>query len=407
VKASSETWALISMSQCQRKAHRTGRERFLCATTYDAGHADERHGKPSAVSRGTASALRDDCIGIVKMRGLKLMLASAGLVLAGVCSTRAGGMLEHVKSAGELSCGVVTEDYDYSKDDTHGNLTALGTDTCKGVAAAVLGEHGRLLVSAFPDEHHGLEAVESGKIALLAGATPRASTGARYSIGFGQPFFFDGQGFLVANTAGINSIGDLADKQICFIANTEAEISLAAALRKRNIKFLPFPFEEQGEMQAALVAGHCAAMTGNISQLANARATFHGRTDNFVILPDIITFDPLAPAFRRDDPQWETIVNWTIYAAIQAEASGVTRANVDTMSASEDPATNRLLTKAGGLGRALDLDENWAVHVIKAIGNYGEMFDRDVGQRSPLKLDRGMNALWTTKDGLMYPLPNR
>jgi general L-amino acid transport system substrate-binding protein len=340
----------------------------------------------------------------MKLRGFTwLMLA----ILTGVYSAQAAGTLDQIKSAGELSCGIVTEEYDYDKDDTHGNLTALGTDTCKAVAAAVLGERGRLLVSSFPDEHHGLEAVASGKVALLAGATPRASVGARYRVGFGQPFFFDGQGFIVAKTAGINSTSDLHGKRICFIGNTEAETVLNATLRKRGIDFLPFPFEEQGEMEAALIASHCAAVTGDISQLANARAAFHGRINDFVILPEIITFDPVAPAFHGDDPQWEAIVNWAIYATIQAEASGITRANVDMMSSSEDPITSRLLTKSGGVGRALGLEEAWAAHVIKAVGNYGEMFERDAGQRSPLQLDRGMNALWTTKGGLMYPLPNR
>jgi general L-amino acid transport system substrate-binding protein len=340
----------------------------------------------------------------MKLRGFKWLVLA---ILAEVCSAQAAGTLDQIKSAGELSCGIVTEEYDYDKDDTHGNLTALGTDTCKAVAAAVLGEHGRLLVSSFPDEHHGLEAVASGKVALLAGATPRVSMAARYGVGFGQPFFFDGQGFIVAKTAGINSTADLVGKRICFIGSTEAETVLNATLRKRAINFLPFPFEEQGEMEAALIAGHCAAVTGDISQLANARAAFHGRINDFVILPEIITFDPVAPAFHRDDPQWEAIVNWTIYATIQAEASGVTQANVDMMSSSEDPVTSRLLTKAGGVGRTLGLEDAWAAHVIKAVGNYGEMFERDAGQRSPLKLDRGMNALWTTKGGLMYPLPSR
>jgi general L-amino acid transport system substrate-binding protein len=351
------------------------------------------------VDRGIAGGL----MRTIKLHGFKWLML---VILAGVCSARAAGTLDQIKSAGQLSCGVVTEEYDYDKDDTHGNLIALGTDTCKAVTAAVLGENGGLLVSSFPDEHHGLEAVASGKIALLAGATPRVSTGARYSVGFGQPFFFDGQGFIVAKTAGIRSSVDLVGKRICYIGNTEAETVLNATLRERAINFLPFPFEEQGEMEAALVTGHCTAMTGDVSQLANARAAFHGRINDFMILPEIITFDPLAPAFRRDDPQWEAIVNWTIYATIQAEASGVTQANVDTMSSREDPLTGRSLTKSGGLGRALGLDEAWAAHAIKAVGNYGEMFERDVGQRSPLKLDRGMNALWT-RGGLMYPLPSR
>jgi general L-amino acid transport system substrate-binding protein len=221
-----------------------------------------------------------------KLHGLKwLMLA----ILAGTSPAQAAGTLDQIKSAGELRCGVVTEEYDYDKDDTHGNLSALGTDTCKAVAAAALGENGNLLVSSFPDEHHGLEALASGKIALLAGASPRASMSARYGVGFGQPFFFDGQGFIVAKTTRIESMGDLVGKRICFIGSTETETVLNATLRERAINFLPFPFEEQGEMEAALVAGHCTAMTGDISQLANARAAFHGRINDFVILPEIMT----------------------------------------------------------------------------------------------------------------------
>jgi len=321
-----------------------------------------------------------------------------------VCSASAEAVLEQVKSAAELKCGVVTEEYDYNKDDTHGNLGALGIDICRAVTAAVLGENGKLTVSSFPDEPHGLSAAASGKVALLAGATPRATVSSLYAVAFGQPFFFDGQGFIVVPE--INSIRDLSGKQVCFISNTEAETFVDAVLGARKIDFQPFPFEEQGEMDAALITGHCAAMTADVSRLANTRAAFRGRVSNFAILPELITFDPLAPAFRSGDPQWAAIVNWTIYALIQAEASGVTQANVEAMSTSEDPVINRLLTKAGGVGRALGLDDDWAVHVIKAVGNYGEIFERDVGQRSSLKLDRGLNALWT-RGGLMYPSPSR
>jgi len=342
--------------------------------------------------------------GTTGLRSLTSSLLAAAFCLTSICAASAGGQLEAVKSAGELACGVVREDYDYSKEQTHGNLSALGTDICKAVAAAVLGENAKLKVSSFPDEQHGLEALRAGKLAVLAGATPRVTMGAIYGVAFSQPFFFDGQGFMTPKTAGIKTLADLTDKQVCFIGNTEAESVLDAVLRGRGINFRPFSFEEQGEMEAALFTGHCAAMTGDLSQLANSRAAFHAR--NFVILPEIVTLDPLAAAFRDGDPQWAAIVNWTMYALIQAEASGVTRANVDAMSTSEDLTVNRWLTKAGGLGRALGLDDDWAVHVIKAVGNYGEMFDRDVGKNSPLQFERGMNALWT-EGGMIYPLPGR
>jgi general L-amino acid transport system substrate-binding protein len=328
------------------------------------------------------------------------------VLLTGSCFARAGGTSEQVKSTGVLACGVVTEEADYTKDDTHGSLVALGVDTCKAVAAAVFGDGGKVQVSRFPDEHHGLSALKSGQIALLAGATPTAIDSALYGVAFARPAFFDGQGFLVANSKGIESIDDLAGKQVCFIAGTEAETILNAVLGDRRIKVLPFPFEEEGEMEAALVTGHCAAITADISRLAGARAGFHARSGDFAVLRELITLDPVAPAFRDGDPQWAAIVDGTVQTLIEAEASGVTRANMDAMRESTDIRVNRLLTQAGGVGRALGLDHDWAAHVVSAVGNYGEMFERDVGMHSPLRLTRGRNALWT-QGGLMYPLPIR
>lgn len=159
-------------------------------------------------------------------------------------------------------------------------------------------------------------------------------------------------------------------------------------------------------MEAALVSGHCAAMTADISLLSGARAAFHSRIGNFEILPEMITFDPLTPAYPQGDPQWAAIVGWTVYALIQAEASGVTQANVDAMLKSEEPVLRRLLDNSSGLARALGLDADWAVRAIKAVGNYGELFDRTLGKSSPLNLPRGKNALWT-QGGLMYPMPIR
>ena len=160
-------------------------------------------------------------------------------------------------------------------------------------------------------------------------------------------------------------------------------------------------------MDDGLAVRHCDGITAYVSRLAQVRTMYPKQIGDDRILPDLLTLSPVAPAYRQGDLQWAMIVDWTIYALLQAEASGVTRANVDAMLSSEDPTTSRLLTKAGGVGRALGLEEAWAAHVIKAVGNYGEMFERDAGQRSPLKLDRGMNALWTTKGGLLYPLPSR
>ncbi len=199
---------------------------------------------------------------------------------------------------------------------------------------------------------------------------------------------------------------DLAGKQICYIAETGAEEALAPAMAARSIKYIPFPFEEMGEMEAALVSGHCTAITANVTQLANMRAAFLGQRNNYSILPEMITADPAAPAYPVGDPAWAAIVDWSITALIQAEASGVTAANLETMRSSDDPVVRRLLGTDRGPVLALGLDRDWSVRAIKAAGNFGEIYERDVGMASPLKLPRGQTALWT-QGGLLYPMPIR
>jgi len=327
------------------------------------------------------------------------LLASSGAAFS------AGAGLDAVRAARRLSCGIVTEPADYTKDDTHASLAAFDLDLCRAVAAAVLGDGARIRVSTFPDERHGLAAIKAGRIDLLVAATPSAVKAVEYDVGFAAPVFFDGQGFLAATAAGIASINDLAGKQVCFISGTEAETVLNAVLRQRNITVLPFPFEELGEMQAALATGHCAAITADLSQLALTRSELHGRTNNFTLLPELMTVDPLAPAYRRGDPQWGAIVNATIDVVLEAEASDVTRAKIDSMPPSSEDRPG-FLVNAAAASATLGLDDAWAVHVIKAVGNYAELFARDLGEGSPLGLPRGRNAL-SSNGGLMHPRANR
>ncbi len=321
-------------------------------------------------------------------------------------TARAASALDAIRARGTLNCAVITEDPDFTKEDAHGPLTGFAADVCKAVAAAALGDAEKARFLSLPDEQHGLKALQAGKAELMPAATPDARMGAIYGVAFGPPVFFDGQGFLLSRNQGVATPAGLSGKTVCYIGNTEADTILAATARMRNVDISLFPFEELGEMEAALVSGHCAAMTADISQLAGARAAFHKRIGDFEILPETISFDPLTPAYPQGDPQWAAIVAWTIYALIQAEASGVTQANVDAMRDNADPAAQRLLNDSSGLAHALGLDPGWATRAIKAVGNYGEMFDRDLGESSPLGLPRGKNALWT-QGGLMYPMPIR
>ncbi|WP_428484499.1 amino acid ABC transporter substrate-binding protein [Rhodopila sp.] len=318
----------------------------------------------------------------------------------------AGDTLDNVRQAGRLACGVNIEEADYSKSQTHGNLSALGLDVCKAVAAAVLGDAGKLTPVVLHDDPQSLEALKSGKIALLAGGTPDLTNQAAFGVGFGPPVFLDGQGFLVHKATGVDSITDLSGRQVCFLADTQAEQDLDDGLAQRGVSFRPFPFEETGEMEAALITGHCAAIAAPISALANMRPGFHGRISQYEILPETITLEPFVPVYRAGDPQWAAIVAWTIHALVLAEDAGVTQANAAELRRNGRPEVRYLLGGAAGIGRPLGLDDDWALRAVQAVGNYGEVFDRDIGAASPLRLERGRNALWT-HGGMMFAPPIR
>jgi general L-amino acid transport system substrate-binding protein len=320
----------------------------------------------------------------------------------------AGATLDRIKAASSLPCGVNSEEPEYSTQDAHGNHTVLDVDICKAVAVAVLGSNAKFTVKSFRDEQDALKALKSGEIALLATGSPNFVNSANKGFGFARPIFYDYQAFFVNKTMGITSPKDLAGKKICFISGNEMEEQLTSYMEREKIKWLPFPFQEEGEMEAAFVTGNCAALSADVSQLAYERLGFKNMAKNFEILPDVIAKDPLAPAYRLDDPQWATIVNWTVEALIQAEESGVTQANLADMKMkkSDDVVIRRLLGLQHGYGQLIGLDDAWAARVIEAVGNYGEMFERDLGSGSVMKLPRGANNLWT-QGGLMYALPIR
>jgi general L-amino acid transport system substrate-binding protein len=318
----------------------------------------------------------------------------------------AGPTLDKIKAGGTLACGVNTELPEYSTQDAHGNHAAFDQDICKAVAVAVLAANAKFTIVPFNDEQDALKALKSGSIALLATGSANFINTANTGLGFARPIFYDYQGFLVNKGMGISSPKDLAGKKVCFLGGTEIEIQLQGYMQRENIKWLPFPFQEEGEMEAAFITKNCAAVSADVSQLAYERIVFGSRARDFEILPDVIAKDPLAPAYRLDDPQWAGIVNWVVEVLIQAEESGVTQANLAELKKSDDPAIRRLLGVQRGYGQFVGLDDAWAARVIEAVGNYGEIFERDLGSGSAMKLPRGPNMLWT-QGGLMYALPMR
>ncbi len=323
-------------------------------------------------------------------------LMGAGAALAAAPGSPAAAMalpptLAAVRSAGVLKCGIDRAEADYSKDDTHGNLAAFAADLCKAVAVATLGPGAHVIATGFGDEPHALAALKAGGVDLVAGASPSVTHRAVYGARFGPPMYLDGQGFLIRDASTVKRLEDFAGKQICFIGGTSADVTLNAIMSERQVAFIPFPFEEQGEMEAALFTGHCAAVTGDLSQLADTLYGFHGGRGRFRVGTDVIREDPLAPAYREGDPQWSAIVDATMTALVQAEAHGVTAANAAALQRGGNPEIRRLLGGTPGVGSLLGLEDHWALDVIEAVGNYGEIFERDLGERSPLKLDRGPN----------------
>jgi len=340
------------------------------------------------------------------MRISALLIAIAWLIAGATPPALAGPTLDKIKAAGTLACGINTELPEYSTQDAHGNHAAFDQDICKAVAVAVLGANAKFIIVPFQDEQDALKALKAGEITLLATGSANFINTGNAGLGFARPIFYDYQGFLVNQTMGINAPKDLAGKKVCFLGGTELEIQLQGYMQRENIKWLPFLFQEEGEMEAAFVTGNCAAISADVSQLAYERLAFKNRALNFVILPDVIAKDPLAPTYRLDDRQWASIVNWTVEALIQAEESGVTQTNLAEMKKSDDPVIRRLLGVQRGYGQFIGLDDAWAARVIEAVGNFGEMFVRDLGSGSVMKLPRGPNNLWT-QGGLMYALPMR
>ncbi|MBE7210249.1 MAG: transporter substrate-binding domain-containing protein [Gluconacetobacter diazotrophicus] len=315
-----------------------------------------------------------------------------------------GGTLEAVRKNGVLRCALVSDEDDYSEADTHGDLTALGADLCRALAAEVLGDGHRARFLVQPDEPAGLEAVRSGRADVLFGATPDPVTGAVKHLAFGPPVFFDGQGFLVRRELNVGSPAGLSGKNVCFINAAPSERTLYDGLEPTlATPERHFPYSERGEMNVALLDGHCDAVTADLSILANVRASFGNRAGGFSILDGTVSTDPFAPAVRDGDPAWLAIVDWTVWALVQAEQHGVTHANLLASRQGRDPAARRLAGEPW-IARTLGLDDLAFARAIAAVGNYGEIYDRDVGRDSKLGLPRGRNQP-AEQGGLLWALP--
>jgi general L-amino acid transport system substrate-binding protein len=326
--------------------------------------------------------------------------------LAIVQPAHAGPTLDKVKQAGGFSCGVQTGLAGFAQPDSQGVYTGFNVDICRALSAAIFGDPGKVKYVPLTAQQR-FTALQSGEVDILSNNTTwTLQRDTELGLNFAPVVFYDGQGFMVAKKLGVKSAKDLNGATVCVQPGTTTELNLADYFRANKMEYKPVVIEKLDEVVSAFFGGRCDVFTTDSSGLAATRVGRAPNPDDYVILPERISKEPLAPAVRQGDDQWHDIVDWVIYALIQAEESGITKANLDDMAKSDDPAIKRLLGATPGMGKDLGLDETWAYNAIKAGGNYGEIFDRNLGAGSPLKIERGLNALWT-KGGLIYAMPVR
>lgn len=326
-----------------------------------------------------------------------MVLATGGMAVAGT--------LDEVRARGVLIVGVNGGVAGFSMPDDKGVWKGLDVDTAKAIAAAVFGDVDKVKYIAVTAVQR-LPALQSKEIDVLCRNTTLTLTRETVNgLNFAHPNYFDGQGFLISKKKKINTAKKLKGATVCTLPGTTTEMNAADFFRKNEMPWKPVVIESNAELNKAFFAGRCDVLTSDASQLAAIRSVAPN-PDDYIILPEIISKEPLAPVVRHGDDQWYDIVNWTVNALLEAEELGITSSNVDEMLKSTDPQIQRFLGVSPGYGKALGLDEKWAYNIIKLVGNYGEVFDRNVGPKTPLKLERGLNALWS-KGGLMYPFPFR
>lgn len=330
-------------------------------------------------------------------------------LLAAFCccaSAYAGKTLEQIKQRGQLVCGVSTGVIGFSSADSQGNWSGLDVDVCRAIAASVLNDASKVKYVPLNAQQR-FAALQSGEVDVLSRNTTWTLTrDASLGLNFTAITYYDGQGFIVPKKLKINSAKQLKNVDICVQSGTTTEKNLSDYFKAQGIKVKPVVFEKFEASTKAFFSGRCQAYTTDASALAFIRVKEAPKPDDYIILPDLISKEPLGPVVRRGDDEWFAIVKWVIFALVEAEELGIAQANLEPLRTSTDPAIQRLLGTGEDTGKALGLDREWALRALSAVGNYGEMFQRNVGSDSPLKLPRGLNALWN-KGGLMYAPPVR
>ena len=325
------------------------------------------------------------------------------LVLVSFTCVCASETLDAVKSRGYLVAGVNTGAAGFSMPDSQGNWTGLDVDIARAIATAVLGDPAKVKFIPLTSQQR-FAALQSGEVDVLCRQTTMTLTrDTALGFEFTVPVYYDGQGIMVPKTLGVKSATELDGATICLLPGTTSERNIADYFRSTGMSFKPVLIESKDELLKSFVSGRCDCMTSDASTLAGMR-TVTAAPEKYMILPERISKEPLTTAVRQGDTEWKDIVFWTALALIEAEDLGIDSKNVDQMRASKDPKIQRFLGVIPGNGKALGLDEAWAYNIVKNVGNYGEVFARNMGPGTPMNLERGMNKLFKN-GGLLYSPP--
>ncbi len=332
-------------------------------------------------------------------------LAACAFLLpaAGRAQGSGSATLDAIKQRGQLVCGVSTGVPGFSLPDSQGVERGLDADSCRLVAATALGDASKVKFVPLTTTNR-FTALQSGEIdVLIRSTTWTLAREANLGLVFAWVNYYDGTGFLVKQSAGVKSVKDMDGATICVQPGTSTELAINDYFRQHNLKFTPILIQDLTEIQGAFLSGRCDAYSTDSSALATFRFTQGAKANDFVLLPEIISKEPLGAMVRKGDDKWLDVVRWTFIAALTAEENGVTSKNVDEMLTSNVPDVRRLLGVDGDMGKALGLDNKWAYNEVKQVGNFGEVWDRDI---TPLGVQRGINNLWN-KGGLQYAPPIR
>ena len=325
--------------------------------------------------------------------------------LAVVALGAQAGTLDDVKKRGALSCGVSTGLAGFSQKDESGNWSGLDVDVCRAVAAAVLGDASKVQYKPLTAKER-FTALQSGEIDMLSRNTTWTHTrDTSLGLNFAGVNYYDGQGFMVSKKLGVNSALELDGAAVCIQAGTTTELNLADYFRANGLSYKAITFDTSDQTRSGFESGRCDVLTSDQSQLYAIRIGLKDPA-GAVVLPEVISKEPLGPVVRQGDDAWFNIVRWSMMALVEAEFLDITSANADAAKASGNPSQKRLMGTEGDAGQKLGLSADWAYNIVKQVGNYGEAFERNVGSNSPLKIARGLNAQWN-KGGLMYSSPVR